>query len=355
MKFVDFLIIGQGLAGSVLGYEMLKRGYKIRIIDNPEITRASAVAAGLFNALTGRGLVKTWMADKIFPYLEDFYPSMEKDLNSRFYYPLPVFKPFVSAEEQNRWAGRSSEAGIKKYISDIHYQPYNAQLFQNPNGGMMLKNAGYVKVDSLLSGSKAHFTKQKVFITQTFNERDLRIKNESIVYQDIQAGKVIYCNGLNASGSRYFYWLPFKPVKGELISVSVQKSPEYIYNRKIFVIPYTNRILKVGATYDWSVTDTDISSEARKYLEKELLKIMDLKYSVINQQAGIRPATRDRRPFIGFHPDIKTIGIFNGLGSKGVSLAPWMAGNLCDALEKNSEVETEMNINRYFSLYSSLQ
>ncbi len=76
--------------------------------------------------------------------------------------------------------------------------------------------------------------------------------------------------------------------------------------------------------------NSNISTEAKINLKSELLKVMDTKYAVISQQAGIRPVTKDSRPFIGFRPKIKTIGFFVGLCSKGVILAQWLVRDFCD-------------------------
>ncbi|MDH5381267.1 MAG: FAD-dependent oxidoreductase, partial [Cyclobacteriaceae bacterium] len=81
--------------------------------------------------------------------------------------------------------------------------------------------------------------------------------------------------------------------------------------------------------------------------------LIDKPTEVKSQKAGVRPSTRDRRPFVGLHPEHKTIGIFNGLGTKGLSLAPYFAEELIAFIENNSRISTEANIERYYSLYLS--
>src|SRR6478609_6743743 len=104
---VDYLIIGQGLAGSCLALQLLKRGKCVFVFDEPEKNRASLIAAGLFNPVTGKLMTKTWKADKLFDYLHSFYPEAEEFLKSKFYYPFPLYRPFISIEEQNEWMGKS--------------------------------------------------------------------------------------------------------------------------------------------------------------------------------------------------------------------------------------------------------
>ena len=74
-------------------------------------------------------------------------------------------------------------------------------------------------------------------------------------------------------------------------------------------------------------------------------------YKIVDQEAGIRPATLDRRPFLGVHPEFERLLMFNGFGTKGVSLMPYFSVKFCDFLSNDKELPEEVNINRYFSLY----
>ena len=62
---LDYLIVGMGLAGSALAYFLSKNGKKIALIDNNIDQTSSKIAAGLYNPITGRKMVKTWMAPKM--------------------------------------------------------------------------------------------------------------------------------------------------------------------------------------------------------------------------------------------------------------------------------------------------
>ena len=64
---VDFMIVGQGLAGSLLASELLDAGKTIQIFDADHEGAASAIAAGIINPITGRRLVKSWMIMSFYP------------------------------------------------------------------------------------------------------------------------------------------------------------------------------------------------------------------------------------------------------------------------------------------------
>jgi len=119
----DFIIVGQGLAGSAVALQLMERNYQILVIDNPSANHSSRIAAGLFNPITGRKMVKTWMADTIFPYLHEFYALAESKSQEKFFYPCPIYRPFVSVEEQNDWMAKSAEPGYTTFIDRSITQP----------------------------------------------------------------------------------------------------------------------------------------------------------------------------------------------------------------------------------------
>jgi len=86
------LIIGQGLAGTILAHQALSAGFEVEIWDSPSTHFTSSWAAGgIFNPVTGRKLEATWLADEIFTYLFPFYEGLEKMLGTRFFIRCPCF------------------------------------------------------------------------------------------------------------------------------------------------------------------------------------------------------------------------------------------------------------------------
>ena len=65
--------------------------------------------------------------------------------------------------------------------------------------------------------------------------------------------------------------------------------------------------------------------------------------------AGLRPTSHDRRPVVGLLPDKPQVGVLNGLGTKGVSLAPYFAHQFAESLINGIEMDREVHIGRYFN------
>lgn len=84
------------------------------------------------------------------------------------------------------------------------------------------------------------------------------------------------------------------------------------------------RKFRIGATYQWENLNTEITAEARLELETNLRALISCDFKITDQQAGICPSVRDRRPSLGFHPQHKMLAVFNGLGTKGAMQGPFL-------------------------------
>lgn len=337
---IDFLIVGQGIAGSVLALQLLQQGQRVLVIGNSQAPSASSVAAGLYNPITGRQMVKTWLADDLFPYLTQFYQAAEQTLGAQFLHPMPIFRPFVSAEERAAWEIKVMEE--PDFIAGIAASP---SYSVHQHGGLVLKQAGYLDTRSFLQATRAYLASEGAYLETDFVYDQLQL-GEHVAYQGLTARRVIFCEGIQARHNPFFNTLPLRPVKGELLQVALQQPLAEIYNRGVFVVPQTASHALVGATYDHQDLSWSPTEKARQDLEARLHRCFRLPYTVQDQWVGIRPATFDRRPLIGLHPQHPQIGVLNGLGAKGVSLAPYLAHLFVGHLLSNTPLPAEVRFDR---------
>ena len=71
----DFLIIGQGIAGTLLAEELLENQQSVFIIDKYHPNSSSNIATGIVNPITGRKLVKSFMIDELLPICDEVYST----------------------------------------------------------------------------------------------------------------------------------------------------------------------------------------------------------------------------------------------------------------------------------------
>jgi glycine/D-amino acid oxidase-like deaminating enzyme len=349
MEMLDFIVVGQGIAGTVLGLELLKRQKKVIIINHSSYKSSSEVAAGIYNPITGKRSVKSWKSDLLFPSLENFYKDNEQLLGSTFLHPMPIYKPFSSVAEQNHCV---STLGMEEGLADISLDVSKYKDFiYDEFGGFKTQCSGYVNVKKLLAEARNHFQGLAIYKETPFQYHDIVIKEHGIFWKGYEAKKILFCEGAHAIKNPFFNWLPFVLTKGELLTISIEHFPEdVIFSKSVFLVPTEKQIYKTGSTYEWQYHDEEVSEKAKKELVTKLEMLVKKPYHIIGQESGLRPTVRDRRPLIGIHPQYPGLGIFNGLGTKGVSLAPYFARCFADFLESGKELEQEVNIQRHYSL-----
>ena len=103
----------------------------------------------------------------------------------------------------------------------------------------------------------------------------------------------------------------------------------------------------IGSSYAWDFDDPEPTIAFRNKTESLLKEWLKLPFTIIDHLAGIRPATLERRPFAGLHPLYPNVGILNGMGTKGCSLAPFFAKQFADHLCFGQTISPEASINRF--------
>ena len=347
-KEYDFIVVGQGIAGTCLTSELQRLNKSVLVIDSSELPSASHVAGGLFNPVTGRAMVLTWMATTLFPFLDEFYSALEKSLGARFLHFLPLFRPFTNTEELNEWQGRLSQEKFKPFIDRIDTFPVYDELVNNPFGGVTLKHTGYVNTAVMLKAFRDKLIASANLLDEKFIYDELNFKSSKVVYKGNIAGKIIFANGPLGFDNEWVEKIRFQALKGEVLQLKMDVNSQVILNRNGFVLPRNGSHI-AGSNYDKNGKDWEPTEKAQSEIKERIDKFLKAEYKITGQKAGLRPTTHDRRPVMGMHPDNPSVGIFNGLGTKGVSLAPYFARQFAEHLVLGSEIDKEVRIGRYFS------
>lgn len=347
MNRVDYLIVGLGIAGAAVALQLLKLGKKIMVIDEPTDNQASRVAAGLFNPVTGKVMSKTWNASKLFPYLHSFYKEAEATTGRKFFHEMPICIPFLSVEEQNNWM---IKAGMDDFVEEVFTGSRFSSFVNDRFGGVVLKHSGYVDTAAYLEGVGHYLNSIGSLAKTTFDSSLLQLDEHFAGYDSISAKAVIFCEGTRVLSNPLFRWVPVRPLKGETLQIRLQKEQPYIFNRGVYVVPSSEGTYRVGSTYNRDIAPGATEAGKKEILEK-LDGLLSQPYIVTHHDWGIRPTSPDRRPIVGRHPELKNVWILNGLGTKGVSLAPWASAQLVGEMS-GSQIENDVNISRFYALYS---
>lgn len=314
------------------------------MIDKINPNSASRVAAGLFNPITGKTMEATWRANEFFPFLPEFYGFAEEVTGEKFLHQLPIYRPFLSADESRKW-----KQTPHAFITSAHTQSQYGAFIHDDFGGLELNHSGFLDTNTFLSAVRRLLLRKNCLLEEDFDFNALNVNSGS--YKNYQYGQVIFCDGAAVNQNPFFAWLPIRKLKGETIQVETDLPQNIIFNRGVFAVPMTDKnTFLVGSTYSHDALPGNTEAGMAE-LSKKAQILLKTKFSIKSTNWGHRPTTPDRRPVLGAHPEHKNLHVFNGLGTKGVSLAPFFAVQLADHLMGKRELEPAVNIERFYSLY----
>jgi len=345
---VDYLIIGQGIAGSMLAWFLSKAGKNILIIDEFNPHSASQIASGIINPVTGKRLVKSWRIDELLPFAEKTYREIEKEFGIKILSEKTICRIFSNQEDFHFFRQKKELDELPENIKPLKKIP---ECFPDAAlGGIEINGVFQLDYPVLLSAIRNHFLEKKLLREEKFQHEKIQLVKGKVIYDNIEAGKIIFCEGSNASGNPYLKWLPFNLAKGEALLVKMNGFPQdNIWHKGIFISPMGNNLFRIGSTYDWDFSDDKPSEQGKEELVSRLKKAVSLPFELTGHFAAIRPTVADRRPLIGLHPQFPGLATFNGLGTKGASLAPFFANQFSEFLLKGNPLDEEVNVRRVFN------
>lgn len=342
---VDYIIVGQGIAGSMVAHFLLKKGKKIIVIDKYNPNASSNIAAGVVNPITGRKMVKTWMIDDVLPFAKTTYRKLEQELNTSFFFETEIYKIFSSAEDSDIWEAKKADNEYQQYLGEII--SFKESTIKAPFGAGIIKQCCWMDVPRFTKAYRFCLLQNNNLLEEEFDFNQFEI-TQNIRYKNISADKIIFCEGYKAYQNPFFKWVPFALAKGEYLLIHAENlKTDKILSKNVFVIPKGDDLYNVGSTFIWDDVEETVTDVGRKEILDKLNKIIADDYTIADEKAGIRPAMPDRRPVIGKHPDYQNMYIFNGMGTKGVSLSPYFASYFSDCLDDNSEVFSEISVKRF--------
>lgn len=347
MQRFDYIVVGHGIAGALLSKQLRAMGQSVLVVDafNPE--SSSQVAAGVFNPVTGRKMVKTWMADLFFPYLFEFYPQLEQELGLRFFHPMPLLHVFNSVKEQNDVLSKIADEHLELYF-DTGFKLDDNEPVQQEFGCIRVNACGWVNIPLMLKALRQLSARLNALLEEHFDFKELQTFPGKVVYKNTEAKGIIFCEGVAAQANPYFSYLPFQPAKGEILDLDIEGlSRNYILKKSSWLVPAEGGQYRSGATFKPVFENPLPTAEAKQYLEQKLEQLLKVPYRVRGQRAAVRPAVKDRRPLLGRHPESAPLYIFNGMGSKGISMVPWLSRHFSEHLVQGTELLPELDIRRF--------
>ena len=339
-NIVDFMVVGQGLAGSILAWHLMRNGISILVIDDQHKDASSVVAAGIINPITGHRINVTDGMDRFLPDALSLYHAMEKQFKTSLIHALPQLRLIKKQGQLDYWQQRQQQASHQPYLGELH--EHHDAFSESAFGIAEIKQTYRVSTEKLLRHCREWLIEQNALYNQRFDYQTLEVNESGVKYKDVHAKGVIFCEGFQAIHNPWWKHLPFKLAKGEIITLKSDDLPHAMLNWGSWLLPisepmpepmFKQRVsstqhYKLGSNYAWNNLDLTPNQQVKEHLLTSMHSKVSAQASVLDHQVGVRPTTLHRQAFVGGNSQQQRLFCFNGFGSKGCLTIPYHANLL---------------------------
>lgn len=349
MKHFDLVIVGGGIAGCCAAYYAAQRGKSILWFDQAKKNVSSSVAAGMVNPIVLRRFTKSWMADTLLPHARSFYHNFDDLTSQKSFYEIPIYRVFASKEEKALWHKKMAKEGFSEYMAIPEDSPKEPNI-HDQHGYGLIKGGGYLNVNNFMPLMKAYIQDATQCQVETTLFQHEALQPENKTYKDVyHFDHLLFCEGQQVYTNPFFNHLPYGRTKGEVLHFKTNEIniQDGILSRGIFCLPLGKGEYKIGATFTHDDYSTIPTEKGKEELLSKLQKLYKGSFELTQHYAGIRPTVKDRRPLLGQHPKHDNLFIFNGLGAKGVLLAPYFANAIINLIFDHILPDKAVDISRF--------
>lgn len=342
----DFGIVGQGLAGTVLHAYLERAGYKTCVWD-PGGLSCSSISSGILNPLTGRKYVKSWLFDDLLAEAKSFYPGLEEELGTRFFYERPIFRALPDRRAENEWDYRSTLPDYALYAGGEANAALVPDELRRSVPYISILQGHQLRINRLLRAYRMRLEETQALFPEKWNYDAVKREGEYWNYKGVRCRKIIFCEGAAAVKNPFLKGLPFNLSKGEATVVRAPDELSAVIKRRIFSVPWEPGQWWLGAANFWNYEDGQPSDVGQQRIMSAYTEMYaGQRPPVIENYAAIKPTVRDRKPLLGKVE--QGLYVFNGMGTKGASLSPFFARHLVSHLKRGEPLMSEVDVSSRF-------
>lgn len=358
-KTFDFCVLGAGLAGLSVSKHLIDSGASVCLVDTGEIASgASGTPLGLVNPATGRWGTKSWRAEKCHQAIYDDLKEIQEYTPVRLFDKTGILRPAQDEEmaermhdnyEKNEWPEDWCHWLDKKEVHEINPELHCVE------GGMWLPHGLTVNVPVYLK-SKAEFLSNQGLKIMTNAEYSIHEKGNSfeLSFSDqksVDTNSIIFAAGSHTSDSEYWDFLPLHAIKGQVAVFESPKTRKFDYSISAlgYIASISDHRFVAGSTYEHHFDNIEPDIEGLEYLTDRLGGVYPSLFKeakLVDQWAGVRASTPNKKPILGAHPEIENMFVFAGLGSKGLLYSVYLGKALTEYILRGSAIPKEVSVNR---------
>jgi glycine oxidase len=347
----DIIVIGSGVVGCAVAYELARRGASVDVVDDRPVamgaTQASAgILAPYLEAREGSPLLELTVAG--LALYDEFVSRVSTESGLPVLYrrtgTLDVALDEHDLRELETAADFLSRRGVPALLLDgAAVRKEEPQVADDAIGALLIEEQGFVAATDLTRATAAAARKAGAQLLESNGVRRVRRGGAEFV---VETGKgALRSNAVVLAAGSWSAQIsiegiaappPVRPVRGQLLALAWHGAPlrRVTWSSRCYLVPWDDGTLLVGATVEEAGFDERATVAGVRDLLEAACEVAPQAWSAgfNGARVGLRPATPDGLPIVG--PSAVVPGLFYATGHyrNGVLLAPLTAVLLADAV-----------------------
>jgi glycine oxidase len=347
----DVVVIGAGVVGCCIAYELARRGTAVRVVDGRTIgmgaTQASAgILAPYLETHEGSPLLP--LAVRSLGLFDEFIQRVTSDGAVSVSYHRNGTLDVATDEEHFKSLQTTAEALDRRGVSATLLggdaaRAEEPHLAADVLGGLLISAHGFVAASELTRAAAAAACHHGAKLVERSHATRVARKHGNIIVEtesgSLNAGAVVLAAGswsgtLDIEGVRAR--VPVRPVRGQLLHLiwPGARLRHVIWSPKCYLVPWDDGTVLVGATMEEAGFDERATVAGVRDLLEAACDIAPQAWTAgfVGARVGLRPGTSDDLPVIGPSRVVPNLFYATGHFRNGVLLAPLTAQLVADAL-----------------------
>ena len=254
-----YLIIGQGLAGSLLAWRLLQNGVPVEIVDAGDPNAASRVAPGIVNPLAGARLKPSWRVDEQISAGKLLYREIEQALGvDPFFHPTPIIRVVKDEKQRQYFEQRRDDSVARQYIGEELSPGSLGERVDDPYGSFVANDSSWLNSAAMIGALRDRWLAEGILHPEPLDYSDIEIANCGAKWRGKPYQTIVFCEGWRGRINPWFDRIPWNPARGEMLTLELLSEPflqgpyaQGILNRSKWILPLADGTYRAGASYFW--------------------------------------------------------------------------------------------------------
>jgi len=349
---VKVIVVGAGVIGCAVAYELARRGAQVQIIDGrPPGRGATFASAGILApAVEGHHPDLLHLTSCSLAAYDDFMARVQRDAGVDVEYARTGTLQVAFTSEQaavlSESAARCAASGIAHTLLDAAgARALEPSVSNAVISALHVRAQGFVSAEQLVSALVQAAVRRGATVTNSRVEQIDETPNGAAVVtssERLDADAVVVATGSWPFDSlRSLRAWPVRPIRGQLLHLQVDEpiASSVLWGPDCYIVPWRNRTTLVGATVEDVGFDESATVEGVRWLLTAAVAVAPVldRARFLEVRVGLRPKTEDELPAIGRSSTMQHVFYATGLYRNGVLLAPLTATMVADLVVEGRE------------------